>query len=340
MDRYRIDRNWNGIEISHPAEEATMRRLIVVAFLLAACSAVKDDNQTATTDTTTIEAKLPVHGGSIWYRVVGHGTGTPAILLHGGPGFSSFYLKALEELGDERRVVRYDQLGGGHSDAATDTAMFNIAHFVAELDSLRTHLGYDVVHILGHSWGTILGLEYYRAHPEHVKSLVLMSPALDIPEWERHARELLLTLPDSSQLAVREAEAAKKYDDPKYQAAIGEFYSRYVWRKPVQADLDSMFATVNMKIYEYMQGPSEFTIIGTLKSYNSTTFLKDVKVPTLFTVGEFDEANPETVKRHAAMTPGAEVAVLAGAAHLTQWDAREENIKVVREFLRKADQKK
>ncbi|MEO7474442.1 MAG: hypothetical protein ABIY46_03825 [Gemmatimonadales bacterium] len=39
------------------------------------------------------------------------------ILLHGGPGYSSFYLKPFEALADERPVVRYDQLGGGKSAA-------------------------------------------------------------------------------------------------------------------------------------------------------------------------------------------------------------------------------
>src|SRR5262249_8503449 len=88
-----------------------------------------------------------------------------------------------EDLGDDRPVVRYDQLGGGKSSKITDTTMFTIPHFVAELDSLRRALGDDKVHLMGHSWGTILAVEYYLAHPEHVASLTLGSAALDIPAW-------------------------------------------------------------------------------------------------------------------------------------------------------------
>jgi hypothetical protein len=55
-----------------------------------------------------------------------------------------------------------------------------------------------------------------------------------------------------------------------------------------------------------MQGPSEFTIVGTLKTYDATPFLKDVKVPVLFTVGEFDEGDPPTVRKHAADDAGRE----------------------------------
>ena len=68
-----------------------------------------------------------------------------------------------------------------------------------------------------------------------------------------------------------------------------------------------------------------------------TPELKHINVPTLYTVGEFDEADPPTVKRFAGLTPGAHVVVLKGAAHMTPWDAREENVKVVREFLRAVD---
>ncbi|MEP6619277.1 MAG: proline iminopeptidase-family hydrolase [bacterium] len=327
----------------------TSPRLLGVALLIAA-SACGDKSpsprDTAATSTKTTpaapllgpgEARLAVDDGTIWYKVTGTGTGTPVIMLHGGPGFSSYYLKSLEALGDDRKVVRYDQLGGGKSSGLADTSKITIAHFVRELDSLRAHLGYDKVHILGHSWGTILGLEYYRAHPEHVASLTLASAALDIPQWERHARALLATLPDSIQRVVKQREAEKKFDAPDYQAAIDAFYGKYVWLHPVKPDLDSTMQQVNMTIYNYMQGPSEFTITGTLKKYDATPFLKDVKVPTLFTVGEVDEADPVTIKKHAAMTPGAKVVVIPGSAHMTPWDNAPAMLAAVRAHLRAAD---
>ena len=270
-----------------------MRTLSFVATLTCIAAACSRDSSppadsaaaAASTAADTLaagEARLAVDGGRIWYKVSGSGTATPTILLHGGPGFASFYMKSQEAISADRPVVRYDQLGAGHSDHITDTAVFNIAHFVRELDSLRSHLGYDKVHVIGHSGRTILGLEYYRAHPEHVASLTLMSPALDMSAWERNAKRLVKTLSD-------------------------------------------------------MQGPSEFTIVGTLKTYDATPFLKDVKVPVLLTVGEFDEADPPTVRKHAQMTPGAKVAVIPGAAHIVQWDAPDETNRVVRTFLQSVD---
>ena len=312
----------------------TYRHVLALAVGLAACRGRPVREACGGAALQPGERMLPVDGGRIWYRISGKGPGVPVILLHGGPGYSSFYLKPFERLGDDRPVVRYDQLGGGKSDRITDTTLFTIDHFVRELDSLRAHLGCAKVHLLGHSWGTILAFEYYRAHPDHVASLVLASAALDIPTWERNTRRLVGTLSDSAQRAIRVREAEHRFDAPDYQAAIGEFYDRYVWRHPVQADLDSVLATANERIYNYMQGPSEFTITGTLKQYDVTSDLRTIGVPTLYTVGEFDEADPETIRRFAALTPGARVVVLAGAAHLTPWDAPEENVRVVRQFLR------
>lgn len=313
--------------------------LVVAAIVLAACNAQPPQDSTKVADQPRpAEGRLAVPGGNIWYYISGtNTTATPVILLHGGPGFSSFYMKPLEQLADDRTVVRYDQLGGGKSDVVTDTTLFTIAHFVAELDSLRRYLGYDRVHLLGHSWGTILGVEYYRAHPEHVASLILSSPALDIPAWERNARQLLTTLSDSAQRAVRVREAAQQYDAPDYQQAVEEYYGKYYWATPIAADLDSSMSTFNTDIYYYMQGPSEFTISGTLKSYDATPFLNQVRVPVLYTVGELDSSNPEIVKRHAALTPGASAVVIPGARHVTTWDNPDVHVKVVRDFLRELD---
>lgn len=285
------------------------------------------------------EARLAVEGGEVWYRKSGIERGTPVILLHGGPGFNSYYMKPLEVLGDERPVIRYDQGGGGKSGTMTDTTMMNIPHFVRELDSLRSHLGYDKVHLVGHSWGTILALEYYRAHPEHVASLTLASAALDVPQWERHSRVLLATLPDSLQRIVKAREAEKKFDSPDYQAAISAFYDKYVWLRPDKANLDSLMSQVNQNIYNYMQGPSEFTITGTLTEYNATSFLKDVKIPTLFTVGDVDEADPVTIRKQAAMVPGAKVFVIPNSAHMSTWDNPAAMVGAIRSHLHAADLK-
>jgi proline iminopeptidase len=310
--------------------------VIVTAALASACAEPETSVQQASIATTD-SSRLDVDGGSMWYRVTGTGSGTPVILLHGGPGFSSFYLKPLEALGDERPVIRYDQLGSGKSDRTRDTTLFTIDHFVAQLDALRRHLGIDRFHVYGHSWGTMLAVEYYRAHPEHVVSLTLGSAALDSRAWEQHARTLLATLPDSMVRAVEVREAEQNYEAEDYQAALNEFYDLYVWRRPVAADLDSLMATYNADIYQYMWGPSEFTVTGTLRDFNARSLLASIELPVLYTVGVFDEANPATIEEFGQLTPGARVVVIPGAAHITAWDNPDADVAAVRAFLREVD---
>jgi proline iminopeptidase len=301
-------------------------RLTPLIVLLSACASAPELPEGPGTLATPF--------GRLWYNVVGQGEGTPAIFLHGGPGFNSYYLNPMAPLGNDRPVVFYDQIGSGRSHGTVDSTAWTIPNFVRELDSLRRMLGPERVHLVGHSWGTILAVEYWRAHPDNVASLVLMSPALSIPTWLADADSLLATLPDSITRVVAEHEAAGTYDDPAYQNAVMAFYTEFLARRqPWSPDLDSAFATANMDIYNHMWGPSEFTATGILLAYDATGWIGEIDVPVLFTTGEYDEARPATVRTHASLIPGSEVAIIPDAAHLTMHDNPEETNRVVREFL-------
>lgn len=286
------------------------------------------------------EGYLSVPEGKIWYKVSGNGKGIPVVLLHGGPGGSSFGLKPFEELGNDRQVIRYDQLGGGKSDKITDTTLFTINHFVEDLELLRQHLGVTHWHILGHSWGTILAIEYYKKYPDNITSIIFTSACLNINLWNQYNRQLLENLPDSFKQAIIKAESSGNYEDSLYMKAIDKFGSLYNCRHPIIADKDSFIATQNDEIYNYMLASRDFKIVGTLKNYDATPFLPEIKVPTLFTVGEFDHSGPEIIKGFANKVHCSKYVVFPGVAHVSMWDARDENVKVVREFLNSVDDMK
>ena len=80
------------------------------------------------------EGYIDVPGGKVWYRAVGDDAeATPLLCLHGGPGFTHYYLEPLEALADRRRVILYDQLGCGRSDRQGDLSLWNVDRFVEEL---------------------------------------------------------------------------------------------------------------------------------------------------------------------------------------------------------------
>ena len=55
------------------------------------------------------EGYIDVPGGKVWYRAVGdNAEATPLLCLHGGPGFTHYYLEALEALADRRLAIIED----------------------------------------------------------------------------------------------------------------------------------------------------------------------------------------------------------------------------------------
>ena len=324
--------------------------LASAALALIACGGEKaavTDSTTASADSTVAaaptlgpgEAMLPVTGGRIWYKVSGTGSGTPVILIHGGPGMGSFYMKPMEALGDDRPVVRYDQLGAGKSDRMTDTTLMVIPRYVEELDSLRRTLKFDKVFLNGNSWGTIVAIEYYKAHPDHVTGIIFSGEAFDIAAAEKEINLWVAQLSDADRRAFAQYNTDKNLESPAYKAATDEFYAKNVFRHPVPADLDSMTRMMGTEQYRYFQGENETMIVGTLRGYSAMKDLPNIRVPVLMTTGEFDELGPKLIERHAKLIPGARFILYKDAAHVTQWDATVQSVKDAREFLRSADRK-
>jgi proline iminopeptidase len=103
------------------------------------------------------------------------------------------------------------------------------------------------------------------------------------------------------------------------------------------ADLQRTFERLNEAVYHTMKGPSEFTVIGTLRAMDCTPRLRQIACPVLFTCGEFDEAAPSSVRRYAAMTPGARFEVFAGASHMPHLEVPDAYFAALADFLADAD---
>lgn len=284
------------------------------------------------------EGYIQVKGGKVWYRIVGSGRGTPLLVVHGGPGVPSYYLKPLAALGDDHPVIFYDQLGTGHSDTTSDTTLWTEDRFLDELAQVRQALGLKEVDLYGHSWGSILVANYLLSHPTGVKSCILAGPALSIARWTQDANTLLKTLPDSTQNVIRQNEKAGTTDSPEYQNAMMQYYVLYLARKqPWSADTDSSLSLMDIELYNYVNGPSEFAITGTLRGYDCTARLHEITIPTLYIAGEFDEAMPATVQYYQSLTPNSEMVIVPNSGHLAMQDDPTFYVKAVRDFLRKVD---
>jgi proline iminopeptidase len=278
----------------------------------------------------------------VTWRRFGDGPKTPLLLIHGGPGFPSDYLEPLASLGDERPVYVWDQLGCGRSDRPAGTALWTLDRFVREFDAVRTTLVPGRVHLLGHSWGSMLAMEWLvTKRPANIASVTFAGECLSVPRYVKDADALIKTLTRESQAAIAEADRTGNYDSPAYQAAFTlDWIPRYLTRTATPDNnefLRRAFAGMGAEPYARMWGPSEFKCTGVLKTFDRTKDLASLRLPVLFHSGEFDECRPETAREHAAMTPGAEFKVIAGAAHLTMLDAPAASVDAVRKFLSRVE---
>jgi proline iminopeptidase len=284
------------------------------------------------------EGYIDVTGGKVWYRIYGEGNKTPILLLHGGPGSSSYGLTPLKALSKDRPVIFYDQLGCGRSTRITDTTLMTIDRYVEELEQIRKALNLKDFYLYGQSWGPALGLDYYLKYPNEVKAIIFSSPLFSTDLWIKDADTLIATLPDSIQLIIRENEKNKTFDNEAYQSAVDYYYSKFLWRTgqtQSQADSGNLFSGTN--VYEFMWGPSEFTATGNLLHYDRVDRLKEVAVPTLLMTGEYDEARPNTVNYFHSLIPGSEFTVIKNSGHATVHDNPKETIARINEFLKKHD---
>lgn len=288
------------------------------------------------------EGRMAVIGGDVWYRIVGADkAGVPLLVLHGGPGVPHDYLEPLEALADQRPVVFYDQLGCGNSDRPTDESLWTVERYVDELAKVRAELKLDRVHILGHSWGTMLAVDYMlQRRPDGVVSLTLAGPALSMERWVADQRVWLLELAKQVQDSVRKAEVAGAFDTPEYQSAIGAFYAQHVcrldpWPDYVQRAMSP--EKIGQHVYLYMCGPSEFSITGTLRNYERVDRLKEIKTPALFICGRYDEATPAATEHYHRNMPGSRFAVIEDASHLSWSEQPAAFNRVVRDFLNRSE---
>ncbi|KAK5165877.1 uncharacterized protein LTR77_008800 [Saxophila tyrrhenica] len=252
--------------------------------------------------------------GETWYQQWGDlstSKQTPLICLHGGPGVPSNYLLPISLIHTDYSipVIMYHQIGCGESthfkDKKGDTAFWTPALFMAELDNLKSYLDIKEFDLLGQSWGGMLAAQYaIERQPPNLRKLVISNSPSNMTHWVRVANKLRSALPKAVQETLDRCEREGKTDTEEYESAVAVFYSRHACRlDPWPQELNDAFAYMKQDntVYETMNGPSEFHVIGSLKTWSITEELGKITAETapgglLVMNGYFDEAQDETVE--------------------------------------------
>ncbi|HEV3090415.1 MAG TPA: alpha/beta hydrolase [Candidatus Cybelea sp.] len=170
---------------------------------------------------------IDVHGCTQWLSIRGRDLSNPVLLyIHGGPGSptmpESWTFQSPWE--DFFTVVQWDQRGAGKTYASNDpatiaptmTAQQMIADTEFVVRFLLEHLGQRKLFALGHSWGSYLGLELARRHPEWLYGYVGTGQMIDTQRSEAEGYEFALrqaTLHHNS-AAIAELRTIAPYPGP------------------------------------------------------------------------------------------------------------------------------
>ena len=285
-------------------------------------------------DNSSNQGFINVPGGPVWYKISGSGEGIPLLTLHGGPGSTSCNYSLLEPLGDQRSIIRYDQLGSGRSGRPDDLSLWEVDRFVEALHIIRQELKLNQFHLLGHSWGAALAGAYLvEKGTSGVASVVFSSPLLSTPLWIEDANYLRSQLPQDIQDTLEFHEAANTTNSGEYRAASKVFYERHLTRGVAKEQANCDGAPWNQVIYEYMWGPTEFLATGNLIDFDLSDQLYKIDIPVLFITGEYDEARPETVSKFQKMIPNSQFIVIKDVAHASLSRAPDDYRRILEEFL-------
>jgi pimeloyl-ACP methyl ester carboxylesterase len=114
-------------------------------------------------------------GATLGFHIVGEGA--PIVFLAGGPGFSAHYLDTIPPYLYGVSGIMLDQRGTGASKTPSPQAPITLAQLAADIEALRTTLGFDAITLFGHSFGGFVAMTYAQLYPSRVRGLLLIDSA-------------------------------------------------------------------------------------------------------------------------------------------------------------------
>jgi pimeloyl-ACP methyl ester carboxylesterase len=264
------------------------------------------------------------------------GSGPRLVCLPGGPGRAAVYLEDLGGLAETRTLVLLDSRATGHSEVPPDPATLRFDRLADDVEALREHLGEESVDLLGHSAGCLVAQAYTAAHPERVRSLVLVTPTDRLQGGSRSDVEQIRAGRSGEPWYADAAEAAAALPTapPAQQQALVRatrpfFYGRWDERTQAHAAGADRQSSKRAEL-GFGAGIEQVDVAAMLAR------LQSLDVPVLVVGGEHDAlTGVASVALVASSFARAEQVVLDGAGHFPWVDAPDAFRGAVASFLGK-----
>lgn len=273
-------------------------------------------------------------GTRLYVRTRAGARASPTVLLCDGLACDGYIYRHLwDDLAELGPVAHFHYRGHGRSALPVDREQVDIAAHASDMNAVREHLGDPEVVLLGHSLGTQVCLEAYRARPERVRGLVLLCGSFGRVTHTFKGSDLLAAaLPNVLDFTARH---------PRLLRAL--------WaRVPVSAaiklgvmmgDIDPNRVRVDdVAPYFHHALHVDFSLfVRMLRAggeHSAEDLLPQIRVPTLVVAGSKDTFTPPEVSMVMAESiPGARLLMIPSASHILPLEEREQLRAALSDFL-------
>jgi pimeloyl-ACP methyl ester carboxylesterase len=258
-----------------------------------------------------------VNGVRIAYRI--RGSGPPLVLIMGYRlGSHAWPLDFIEKLAERFTVVLFDNRGTGESDKPTTG--YEISNMARDVCGLVDHLDIARANILGYSMGGAIAQEFVRQFPDRVLGLVLCATMCGGPRATYASSSVIRVMREHEGLTPEQI--ARRIWTVTYSPGYLERHREQAedqMRREIAAPTPLHAADLQFQAF------AEFDCSRALAGF---------RVPTLVLTGDDDRlVAPQNSKFIASLIPGARPIVIPDCGHRMMWEATDECVEIVAEFL-------
>ncbi|QCP51369.1 alpha/beta fold hydrolase [Trinickia violacea] len=221
------------------------------------------------------------------------------VLIHGVGMNQSVWAPQVDALCDEFDVVVYDMLGHGRSALPSPAARLD--EYAAQLALLLDTLDVEAAHVVGHSMGALVALEFALTYPDRTLSVAALNAVYDrTPEQRQAVMSRAETLDDATFLPGIDATLARWFGDP----VPGHLTGAAQAVRTLLMSVDPIGYQRTYRLFASADGAH----VGRLER---------LAVPALFLTGEHDpNSSPAMSLAMAAAAPGGRAEIIANERHM------------------------
>jgi proline iminopeptidase len=280
-----------------------------------------------------------INGTQLYCKSIG--TGTPLVILHGGPGLDhSYFLPQMEKLADAYELIFFDQRGCGKSSIRLDSTAMTLDALVEDIDRVRDAYNLNTMNLMGHSWGGLLAMFYAIKHGDRLNSLILVNSTPPTSEL-RTASFKVIAQRTSREDSIAHAALIQtdgfKRRDPDAMQKFFQLLFRGSFRYRFMADqLTLTFGPdygARSTLVQYLSKDPR------LRTYNVLSQLETITCPVLIIGSDYDLAPPEANELIHDHIRGSRYLVMKNCGHFPFIEAPAQFFPAVRDFLESVRQR-